>query len=185
MGGLLDEYDEDPHGYLGRLQGLLGTPPMHSGLLEIEDPAAGLLSMGPMMARKNITSLPSSDSLNLPPAPSAAAMSGARIENVPLSKARGTQPKMQWERFNKGDHGEPVVKGYEDHPVAVRREDGEYLIFDGHHRTVKAMQDGRETMPMYVIDAKSYAPESAGRKSVAPAYDANELEMLLRELSGK
>jgi hypothetical protein len=136
-----------------------------------------LLGAGP------IRRLPSSSSLATPPAPTMEDMLRAsRIEAVPLSQARGTQSKMQWDKFEAGDHPPPMLQNYADKPVAVRREDGEYLIFDGHHRTAKAMGDGADKLDMYVINAKDYAPEFAGRKTV---QDSTDLDELLRQLMGK
>ena len=89
---------------------------------------------------------------------------------------------MDWDRFRSNDSPGPLVKGYADKPVAVRREDGEYLIFDGHHRTVDAMNRGADSMPMYVIDARMYAPEAAGRRPTKSTVDDNEL---MRELLGR
>jgi hypothetical protein len=134
------------------------------------------------VGRSVIRSLPSSASLATPPAPSIDDMVRAsRIEAVPLTQARGTQPKMNWDKFNAGEHPPPMIKGYEDLPVAVRREDGEYLIFDGHHRTVKAFNEGAATHNMHVIDAKNYAPEFAGRKPAAPSISHDDLLRLLGE----
>jgi hypothetical protein len=127
--------------------------------------------------------LPSSASLNTPPAPTASDMArSSKVEDVPLSQARSTQSKMEMDRFNKGDHPPALISGYEDKPVAVRREDGEYLIFDGHHRAVTAMRQGHETMAMHVIDAKDYAPAFAGRKPAPPKWTSADDE-LLRELT--
>jgi hypothetical protein len=120
--------------------------------------------------------LPSSASLALPGAPTAAQMARAgRIERVPLAAVRGTQPKMDWDKFQRGDHPGDIVQGYGDKPVAVRREDGEYLIFDGHHRAAKAINDGEKHMDMHVIDAKDYAPHLAGRKPAPDGMTADEI----------
>ena len=129
-------------------------------------------------------SLPHSSSLAVPPAPSLPDMARAsRVEKVPLSQVRGTQPKMDWEKFNAGEHPAPLLEKYADKPVAVRREDGEYLIFDGHHRAVRASENGQSALDMYVIDAKDYAPEFAGRKPQpsSPKWTQAD-DDLLREL---
>ncbi|HRL05109.1 MAG TPA: hypothetical protein PL098_00180 [Brevundimonas diminuta] len=124
--------------------------------------------------------LPASNSLALPDAPTPEVMARAsRVELVPLSAARATQNVMDFERFDRGESPGPVVPGFEDKPVAVRREDGEYLIYDGHHRAVRAAQAGEAAMEMYVVDAKDYAPELAGR---APAQDRTDVDALLAEL---
>jgi hypothetical protein len=104
----------------------------------------------------------------------------SRVESVPLSQARGTQPKMQWEKFDAGESPLPLIDGYTDKPVAVRREDGEYLIFDGHHRAVKAIDNGSNNMQMHVIDAKDYAPEFAGRKPAPDTISTDDLLKMLR-----
>ena len=127
-----------------------------------------------------LRSLPSSVSLVTPPAPTKEQMdASSRVQDVPLSAARSTQSVMEWDKFNAGQYGETLVEGYADMPVAVRREDGEFLVFDGHHRTVQAMNAGQTTMPMHVIDAKTYAPEAAGR---APTKDDTDTDALLAEL---
>jgi ParB-like nuclease family protein len=118
--------------------------------------------------------LPHSQSLALPEPPTPEQMARfGRIESVPLSQARATQNTM------KGGYSGDLIKGYGDKPVAARRKDGEYLIFDGHHRTVAAINEGKDTLPMYVIDVKDYAPQFAGR---APAPDKTSAEDLLKEL---
>jgi hypothetical protein len=124
--------------------------------------------------------LPGSASLALPPAPTAADMARAgRSESVPLSQARATQGRMEFDRFDAGDHPPALIEGYEDKPVAVRKEDGEYLIFDGHHRVASAIADGRDALDMHVIDARDYAPEFQGRR---PAPERMTDDDLLREL---
>jgi hypothetical protein len=121
------------------------------------------------------TRLPSSNSLNLPDAPTAEQMDKfGRVENVPLSQARATQNTMGG--ASPGD----LIPGYGDMPVAAQRRDGEYLIFDGHHRAVNAINSGADSMPMYVIDAKDYAPQFAGRPS---APDNMSTDELLRQLT--
>lgn len=128
-----------------------------------------------------LRALPSSASLNLPRQPTIDELRQfARQEPVPLSMARGSQPKMQWERFNAGQYGEPMFPGYVDAPVAVRRRDGEYVILDGHHRSVAAMNKGQSELPMYVIDAETYDPANAGRKPAAS--DISDVDALLKEL---
>jgi hypothetical protein len=133
--------------------------------------------------RAVVRALPSSSSLATPPAPSIEDMVRAsRVESVPLAQARGTQPKMGWDKFDAGEHPGPLLKGYEDMPVAVRREDGEYLIFDGHHRSAKAISDGASSMNMYVIDAKKYAPEFAGRRPAPQTVSDDDLLDALKGL---
>lgn len=123
-----------------------------------------------------IKALPSGSSLVVPPAPTLDNMKNlAKVENVPLSSVKNTQNKMDWDKFNKGEHPAPLIKGYEDKPIAVRKENGEYLIFDGHHRSVKAINDGQKNMDMYVVNAKDYAPEFAGRKAAKSDISDDEL----------
>ncbi len=88
---------------------------------------------------------------------------------------------MDWDKFNSGDHPPPLLEGYTDRPVAVRKEDGEYLIYDGHHRAAQAIDNDQSHMSMHVIDAKNYAPEFAGRKPAPPSISDDELlKQLLR-----
>lgn len=119
--------------------------------------------------------LPFSNSLSLPPLPTAGQMARfGKVQPVPLESARATNA-LDWKRFSKGDHPPELVPGYKDKPVAVRKEDGEYIIFDGNHRTAQAKVGGKKTMDMYVIDAKDYAPASAGRKPAAPSMSDDEI----------
>jgi hypothetical protein len=171
---MLDQYGRTNPEVIGRSVDLAGLV-MGGGMPMAERGALGM-SGGKLR-------LPYSDSLATPHAPTASDMTRAsRVENVPISQARGTQPKMDWKKFEAGEHPPPLLKDYADLPVAVRREDGEYLIFDGHHRTVRAMNEGANSMPMHVIDAKDYAPQFAGRKPQPSKIDDDEL---LRELLGK
>lgn len=73
-----------------------------------------------------------------------------------------------------------MIPGYTSKPVAVRRENGTYLVLDGHHRADIAYSAGKPNMDMYVIDAKDYAPHIAGRP--AKKTDASENAAILREL---
>lgn len=131
------------------------------------------------------TSLPESERLTTPRPPTSEELATkGRVESVPLSEVRATQSTMQWDRFNKGDHPPPIVKGFEDKPVAVKTENGEYLVFDGHHRTVKAMNAGQQTKDMYVIDAKAYDPANAGRKPKPSPKWSKADDDLLAELGG-
>ena len=123
------------------------------------------------------THLPFPDSLNIPTPPSRADMDRhSRRVDVPLHTARATQTAMDWRRPGERTNPGPLVPGYEDAPVAVRKETGEHLIFDGHHRTVSAINSGRQTMPMHVIDAKHYDPENAGRPPMRHGIDAKHYD---------
>lgn len=120
--------------------------------------------------------MPYSASLATPPTPTPEVMAEyGRVEDVPLSQARSTQSARG------GESPGALVEGYEDMPVAVRREDGEYLIYDGHHRTEAAIARGETTMRMHVVDAKSYAPESAGRPASKIDTDALARELGLEQ----
>lgn len=160
--------------------------PVSEALIRDANNMAGVVATGSMPMPRPMNSLgmggrlPSSQSLNTPPVPTPEQLSKlGRIETVPLSQARATQSKMDWEKFGKGEHPPELVKGYTDKPVAVRREDGEYLIFDGHHRTQSAIEKGANSMDMYVIDARDYAPYAAGRKPAAQSISDEELLRLL------
>jgi len=120
----------------------------------------------------------SSDNLSIYPPTSEQASKLARVESVPLASVRGTQSKREWDRFERGET-EAMFPGLGDRPVAVRTEDGIYHLYDGHHRADLALQDGKTDLPMYVIDARDYAPEVAGRK---PAPSKIDDEALLAEL---
>lgn len=122
--------------------------------------------------------------LSDPPTPTAAQMAAhSSVQDVPLASARSTQGARQWDRFNSGDHPAPLIAGYAGHPVAVGMNNGEYLLYDGHHRADLAAASGAASMPMHVIPAQSYAPSYAGRapKTSAPEMSADDL---MRELFG-
>lgn len=130
---------------------------------------------------QDVRSLQSSNSLNLPDAPTKEIMAAkSRVEDVPLDMVRGTQSKMDWDMFARGESPGALIDGYGDKPVAVRREDGEFLIFDGHHRAALAASEGKASLDMHVVDAKDYAPDRAGRKPSAQQGMSDD--ELLREL---
>lgn len=130
--------------------------------------------------QKKHSRLPFSENLSIPNTPTIELLKKyGRKENVPLDKARATQSKMDWDKFEKGDHPNELIKGYGDKPVAVKKENGEYLIYDGHHRTVLAINSGKKHLNMHVIDAKNYAPEVAGKK---PTKDKIFTDELMKEL---
>ena len=72
-----------------------------------------------------------------------------------------------------------MVAGYGDKPLALRLETGEYVIYDGNHRTDLALQKGKTELPMHVIDVKSYDPAHAGRKPVPDKMSSDELLKML------
>lgn len=126
--------------------------------------------------------LPESETLVTPLVPTAEQMKAhSHIESVPLSRVRSVQREMRFEQFDRGESPGALIEGYGDMPVAVRRRDGEVLIYDGNHRTATALSGGQKEMQMHVIDAAAYDPEAAGR---APARRASieEDEALLAEL---
>jgi hypothetical protein len=139
-----------------------------------------LASPPPKIVLEN-RALPSSSSLaNFDPPTVEQMQRFGRVENVPLSAAKRSQSWMNWDRVARGERPGDMVPGYGDKPLAIRREDGEYIVMDGHHRTVKAIEDGAANAEMYVIDAKDIAPEIAGR---APRpNDPQEIADLLRDL---
>lgn len=129
---------------------------------------------------QRVKSLPSSQSISTPKVPTAEEMESlSRVEDVPLVDARGTN-RLDWEAFDAGEHPGDLISGFGDMPVVGRREDGEYIVFDGHHRIALALEAGETSMPMHVIDVKAYDPANAGRASTP---DNTDLDELMREFS--
>lgn len=124
--------------------------------------------------------LPSPQSLSMPSVPTAEQMRQfGRVEVVPLSKAVSFQSARNWEKFNAGKHPGDLVPGFGDKPLALRLETGEYVIYDGNHRTDLALRKGKTELPMHVIDVKSYDPSNAGRKPVPPSMSDDEILSIL------
>jgi hypothetical protein len=122
------------------------------------------------------TGLPSPQSLTMPSVPTVDQMKQyGRTEVVPLSKVVSFQSARYWEKFNAGKGPGDLVAGYGDKPLALRLETGEYVIYDGNHRTDLALQKGKTELPMHVIDVKSYDPAHAGRKPVPLSMTDDEL----------
>lgn len=145
-------------------EGLLAT--------QSEQPMQGLLQ----------SRIPSPSSLTMPDVPTIEQMQKyGRVETVPLSQAVSFQSARNWDKFNKGEHVGDLVQGFGDKPLALRLENGEYVIYDGNHRTDLAMQAGKTELPMNVIDVKSYDPAHAGRKPVPDRIDPDELLRSLLE----
>jgi hypothetical protein len=120
--------------------------------------------------------LPSPQSLTMPSVPTVEQMQQyGRTEVVPLSKAVSFQSARRWDEFNAGKGPGDLVPGFGDKPLALRLENGEYVIYDGNHRTDLAMQKGQTELPMNVIDVKSYDPAHAGRKPVPDKMSADDL----------
>jgi hypothetical protein len=148
--------------------------PVEEGLLSVQtkQPMQGLLQ----------SKIPSPSSLTMPDVPTIEQMQKyGRTEIVPLSKAVSFQSVRTWDKFNKGEHAGDLVQGFGDKPLALRLENGEYIIYDGNHRTDLAMQAGKTELPMNVIDVKSYDPSNAGRKPVPPSMSDDELLRSLLE----
>jgi hypothetical protein len=142
--------------------------PVEEGLLSVqkEQPMQGLLE----------SKIPSPSSLTMPDVPTVEQMQKyGRVETVPLSQAVSFQSARNWDKFNKGEYSGDLVKGFGDKPLALRLENGEYIIYDGNHRTDLAMQAGKTELPMNVIDVKSYDPSNAGRRPVPPSMTDDEL----------
>jgi hypothetical protein len=119
---------------------------------------------------QKVLRLPDSEYLVMPDAPTKQVMDEfGRVEDVALSAVRRTQSTMG------GESPGALIDGYADKPVAVRLENGEYLVYDGHHRAVAALQRDATKMEMYVVDAKIYAPELAGRKKAATSRSDEDL----------
>jgi ribosomal protein S18 acetylase RimI-like enzyme len=126
--------------------------------------------------------IPSPSSLTMPDVPTAEQMQKfGRVETVPLSQAVSFQSARNWDKFNKGEYSGDLVQGFGDKPLALRLENGEYIIYDGNHRTDLAMQAGKTELPMNVIDVKSYDPSNAGRRPVPPSMTDDELLRSLLE----
>lgn len=135
----------------------------------------------PETAQKAIKSLPRSEYLVEPDVPTAEILKkNGRSEDVPLDAVRSHQSKMRWAENSKGKFSEPLIEGYGDKPVVGRLENGEYIVFDGNHRVVKAINEGQKSMPMHVVDVKKYDPERAGRKpkKAKPGEDEDLLAAL-------
>lgn len=126
------------------------------------------------------TGLSSPSSLTMPSVPTVEQMQKyGRSEVVPLSKAVSFQSQRNFDKFFAGKHPGDLVEGFGDKPLALRLETGEYVIYDGNHRTDLALQKGKTELPMHVIDVKSYDPAHAGRKPVPYKMTDDELLKLL------
>lgn len=120
--------------------------------------------------------IPSPKSLTMPDVPTSEQMQKfGRTEVVPLSQVVSFQSARNWDKFNAGKGPGDLVEGFGDKPLALRLETGEYVIYDGNHRTDLALQKGLSELPMNVIDVKSYDPAHAGRKPVPPSMSDDEL----------
>jgi hypothetical protein len=175
---MLDQYGRTNPEVIGRSADLAGLV-MGGGMPMAERGALG-------MAGGRLKVLPPMESLQALPHPSVKNLKDfSRVESVDLSKARTLQDGrggMNWEANAKGDYAPPMFEGYATKPVAVRKETGEYVILDGNHRSVNALNRGDKNLEMYVIDAKDYAPMYAGKK---PAPQSMSDDDLLKALMGE
>jgi hypothetical protein len=145
--------------------------PYEYGYNEIPTTTAPTLETGLLGSK-----VPSPSSLTMPDVPTVEQMQKfGRVETVPLSQAVSFQSARNWDKFNKGEHVGDLVQGFGDKPLALRLENGEYIIYDGNHRTDLAIQAGKTEIPMNVIDVKSYDPSNAGRRPVPPSMTDDEL----------
>ena len=145
--------------------------PYEYGYNEIPTTIAPTLETGLLGSK-----VPSPSSLTMPDVPTVEQMQKfGRVETVPLSQAVSFQSARNWDKFNKGEYSGDLVQGFGDKPLALRLENGEYIIYDGNHRTDLAMQAGKTELPMNVIDVKSYDPSNAGRRPVPPNMTDDEL----------
>lgn len=99
----------------------------------------------------------------------------ARVEDVPLSQVRSDQSRMSWAANARGQFNQPLVDGFGQYPLALRMNNGEFLIRDGNHRTVRAFNAGRETEPMYVVNASDIDPQNAGPRPSAERMSIDDL----------
>lgn len=185
-------YDPSGRGLFTGAGGLGGTTRMRPEAIEalmtvapMVGPVARMTKGLPVgMSIKDIREglLPSPKSLTMPSVPTVEQMQQyGRTEVVPLSQAVSFQSARNWDKFNAGKGPGDLVPGFGDKPLALRLETGEYVIYDGNHRTDLALQKGQTALPMHVIDVKSYDPAHAGRK---PVPDKMSTEDLLSALFG-
>jgi len=147
---------------------------------------SGLNITGPQTGEKQrlsdaaLEQLPAPSTLTMPDVPTVEQMQAhSRVETVDLNKAVSFQTARKWDKFNNGEFNGELIEGYGDKPVALKLETGEYVIYDGNHRTDLALESGAKNLDMYVIDVKNYDPSNAGRK---PAKSKMSDDQLLAEL---
>lgn len=152
------EFGYDPTG-LGIQGGLLGSSTDSRALNQFQE--------------TNTPRIPYPSSLTMPDVPTKEQMlSYSKVESVPLSKA----VSFQSERKPIGaEAGKDLVQGFADKPLAVRLNNGEYVIYDGNHRTDAALSRGDSVLDMHVIDASRYDPQNAGRKPVGIGISDDDL----------
>jgi hypothetical protein len=114
----------------------------------------------------------------------------SRVERVPFDAAEAHERAAyrRWDDFNSASHPGAVVDGYSDLPLAVKLNNGKYVVYDGHHRAELMRGRGDESANMFVIDAAKYDPENAGRrpsKNLTPEQQRKEADDILKALGLK
>ena len=131
---------------------------------------------------KGKVGLPAPDYLFTPSAPSKEVMSkSSRVESVPLNKVRATEPASV---RNKGGSPGALIEGFGDKPVAVKMSNGDYLLYDGHHRAEAALMRGETTQEMYVVEAKTYAPAD-DKRAPTPSKEISTDELFRQLLDSR
>ena len=145
-------------------------------------PVAGVVPEVPAAGGQAQYVIPEAPSqLNKPRIPTQQEMEKlSSVQNVDLTKVRRGQDVYAIQENMAGKYAEPLIEGFGDIPVGVRLENGEIIAYDGNHRVALALGQGREKMPMYVIDAKNFDPANQGLKP--SAYKGMSDEEMLAEL---
>jgi hypothetical protein len=145
-------------------------------------PVAGVVPEVPAAGGQAQYVIPEAPSqLNKPRIPTQQEMEKlSSVENVDLTKVRRGQDTYAIQENMAGKYAEPLIEGFGDIPVGVRLENGEIIAYDGNHRVALALGQGRDKMPMYVIDAKNFDPANQGLKP--SAYKGMSDEEMLAEL---
>lgn len=84
-------------------------------------------------------------------------------------------------RAKNPQEGTPLIEGFGDKPVVVRRSDGSHLIYDGHNRVADAIARGVTELDMHVIDAQKFDPVGDKKPTTV---DPRSDDDLLSELFG-
>jgi len=124
--------------------------------------------------------LPQPKTFDIPQPPTKEIMdSRARVEPVPMDRIESSQGVREWDKFNKGEFAAPLIDGYADKPVLAKYKNGDYILFDGNHRTELARSSGASSIEAYVVDVADYAP---ARDRKQPKQESMSDDQLLREL---
>lgn len=127
--------------------------------------------------------IPQPSTFSTPLVPTSQQMSDlSAVQKVPLSQARSFQEARR--TGAKDERVGELVKGFADKPVAIRLNNGEYLIYDGNHRTDAAIRRGDKDLEMHVIDAAKYDPENAGKNPQPIKENDDELLSQLFGIQG-